>query len=364
MRQSATTSRLSAVLDFTPVVYEGEPLLLAELDNLVVERDVWQYVQRMDDPAPLPIERTVLLGPVTSYFDRWPTVQIDTKTPSDLMQFNHSLFENYDQVWQFAFKQSDVAARIEEDLDVDVVVLLLIDGLSYTDWMNYPGVQSCLVEGPTITPVGFQNIVGQPSIASRLFRRGFRKRMGFSHWDRDNKLTDKLFRGFDPSTQMFKVNEFKEVLLALSKLYAEQTFIQVLTNGLDAVSHRHRGRPPVQALAHSLYEDVFLALAERLQKMRVTALVYATADHGILWRPQPATGEELTVVPDERASAHRYVKGALLLPHTRQFSCYGANYTVLAYPYLFKPLASLEWGTHGGVSFQESVVPFVKLEVI
>jgi len=357
-------SELDAVLDHTPVVYEGEPLLLAELDNLVVERDVWQYVQRVDGLSPLPVERTVLLGPVTSYFDRWPVMRMDVRAPTDLARFNRSLFENYDQVRQFAFTQSDIAAHIEEDLDVDVIVLLLIDGLSYTDWMDYPGVQSCLVEGPTITPVGFRNVVGKPSIARQLFEKGFRKRMGFSHWDRSNTLTDVFFHGFDPAMQMFRANEFKEVLLALEKVPKEQTYIQILVNGLDAISHRHRGRPPVEAIARHLYEDVLLALVERLQELGATALVYATADHGILWKPEPEIDEELIVAQDERVKSHRYAKGAFLIPHSRHFSCYGTNYTVLAYPYLFRPLTRLEWGTHGGISFQESVVPFVKLEVI
>jgi hypothetical protein len=188
--------------------------------------------------------------------------------------------------------------------------------------------------------------------------------VGFSHWDRDNRLTDVLFHGFDPATQMFKVSEFKEVLLVLDRLPSEQTYVQILTNGLDAISHRHRGRPPVEAIARHLYEDVLLALVERLQKMGATALVYATADHGILWRPEPEVSEELIVIRDERTDSHRYARGAFLIPHSRQFSCYGTNYTVLAYPYLSRPLTSLEWGTHGGISFQESVVPFVKLEVI
>jgi len=364
MRQVTIMSQLDAVLDRTPVVYEGEPLLLAELEDLAVERDIWRYVQRVDDPAPMPVERTVLLGPVTSYFDRWPVVQTNARAPADLDRFNCCLFRNYDQVRRFAFSQSDVAARIEEDLDVDVIVLLLIDGLSYTDWMDYPGAQSCLVEGPTITPVGFRNVVGRPPIARRLFEKGFHKRMGFAHWDRSNTLTNLFFHGFDPATQMVKVNEFKEVLLALGRLPNEQTYVQILTNGLDAISHRHRGRPPVEAMARHLYQDVLLALVERLQKMGATALVYATADHGILWRPEPKTGKELVVIRDERAGHHRYAEGTLLTSHSRQFSCYGKNYTVLAYPYLFKPLTVLEWGTHGGISFQESVVPFVKLEVI
>ena len=357
-------SQLDVVLNHTPIVYEGEPLLLAELDNLVVERDVWQYVQRVDGLSLMPVERTVLLGPITSYFDRWPVMRMDVRAPTDLARFNRSLFQNYDQVRQFAFTQSDIAAHIEEDLDVDVIVLLLIDGLSYTDWMDYHGVQSCLVEGPTITPVGFRNVVGKPSIARRLFEKGFRKRMGFSHWDRSNTLTDVFFHGFDPAMQMFRVNEFKEVLLALEKIPKEQTYIQILVNGLDAISHRHRGRPPVEAIARHLYEDVLLALVERLQELGATALVYATADHGILWKPEPEIDEELIVVRDERVNSHRYAKGAFLVPHSRQFSCYGTNYTVLAYPYLFRPLTRLEWGTHGGISFQESVVPFVKLEVI
>lgn len=206
--------------------------------------------------------------------------------------------------------------------------------------------------------------MGKPLIAHRLFKRGFRRRMGFSYWDRDNQLTDVLFHGFDPATQMFKVNEFKEVLLALDRLPPEQTYVQILTNGLDVISHRHRGRPPVEAFARHLYEDVLLALVERLKEMGAMALVYAAADHGILWKPEPETSEELIVVPDERANSHRYARGAFLVPHSRQFNCYGTNYTVLGYPYLFRPLTGLEWGTHGGISFQESVVPFVKLEVI
>jgi len=364
MRTDNITSQLDSILECTPVVYEGEPLLLAELDDLVVERNVWQYVQRVDDLTPVPVERTVLLGPITSYFDRWPVVRLDDRVPADLIRFNQSLFQNYDDVRRFAFTQSDVAISIEEDLDVDLILLLLIDGLSYTDWMDYPGVQSCLVEGPTVTPVGFRNIVGSPPIARRLFEKGFHKRMGFSYWDRSNALTDELFYGFDPATQMVKVNEFKEVLLALEKLPTEQTYVQILVNGLDAISHRHRERPAVAAIARHLYEDILLALVEQLQQLGVTALVYATADHGILWKPRPGIDEELIVVRDERTNSRRYAKGSFLLPYGRQFSCYGKNYTALAYPYLFQPLTGLEWGTHGGISFQESVVPFVKLEVI
>jgi len=351
------------MLDYTPVVFEGEPLLLAELDDLVVEPNVWRYVQQVDSLVPMPVVRTVLLGPTGTYFNRWPVLRMEARMPADIAYFNCRLFENYDRVREFAFKQSDIAARIEEDLAADVIVLLLIDGLSYSDWMDYPGVQSCLVEGPTITPVGFQNIINHPTIASRLFKKGVRKRLGFAHWDRGNTLTNRLFYGFDASTQMTTMGEFREVLLALDKLPQEQTYVQILVNGLDIIGHRYRDRPPVGATARHLYDNVLLALAERLQQLGVTALVYATADHGILWRPEPESAESWPTIPDERTNHHRYANGAFLLPHSRQFSCHGSNYTVLAYPYLFRSLTSLEWGVHGGISFQESFTPFLKLEV-
>jgi hypothetical protein len=364
MSQVYTISELDIALNRTPIVYEGEPLLLAELDNIVVERNIWNYVQRSDHLSTMPEARTVLMGPISNYFDRWPVAQVNTRVPSDIIKFNQYLFQHYDQVLKFTFNQFDISAIIQDDLNVDVIVLLLIDGLSYLDWIEYPGVRSCFVPGPTITNIGFQNIIGIPTIAHRLFDLGFRKRIGYSYWGRDESLTNIIFHGFDSSTQMVKVNEIKEVLLTLNMLPSEQTFVQILINGLDSICHRHRGRPPKAALARDLYENVLLAIAENLQKLRVSALVYAVADHGILWKPQPFSEEKFVVIKDERTESRRYAKGSLLHCHAKQFSYYGSNYTVLAYPYLFNPLTNLEWGTHGGISFQESVVPFVKMEVV
>jgi len=47
---------------------------------------------------PLPVERTPLMGPVTSYFDRWPVMG------------------TADQMRQCAFTQSDITSRIEHDI--------------------------------------------------------------------------------------------------------------------------------------------------------------------------------------------------------------------------------------------------------
>lgn len=364
MRKGSKLKSLETMISNTPTVFEGDPLLLAELDDIKIEKDIKDYIHRVDALDQIPSDRTVILGPITNYYDRWPVIEVSNKVPEDISRFNQSLFMNFDSVNNFAFSQSDIAAKIEEDLNVDLVVLLLIDGLSYADWKDFPNVQSCLVDAPSITETGFLNVIGKPTIAQRLFDRGFKKRLGFSYWDRDNELTDKLFYGFDPANQMYKVNEFEEIILELNRLPKEQTFIQIIVNGLDAISHRYRGRPPVNLLARDIYESILLALIEHLHKVNVSALVYVTADHGILWKPNLETENEMVVIRDKRIHSRRYVKGTMISPHSKQFVCNGITYSSLAYPYLFNPLSNLEWGTHGGISFQESVVPFVKMEVL
>jgi hypothetical protein len=35
------------------------------------------------------------------------------------------------------------------------------------------------------------------------------------------------------------------------------------------------------------------------------------------------------------------------------------EFALLAYPFLRRPLRANEWGVHGGLSFEESVVPWI-----
>ena len=361
---SDTIKDIRRLLDVTPVVIEGDPLLLVEVSNVRVEKDIWRYVQQIDHPKPIPDVKTILLGPVSNYYDRWPIVKLHGKTPSDLRIYNRYLFENFEPLLNFAFNQNQIRDRILEDIDVDVIVLLLIDGLSYTDWMGFPNVISCLVPGPTITPVCFRNIIGKPTLAELLFQKSFSKRIGFSHWDRDESLSNELFFGFDQKLQIEKVIEFKDVLKKISLSPKYQTFIQIIVNGLDFVSHRYRGRPPIKAIAENIYHDYFLALCDRLHQIGSTALVYATSDHGILWRPGPDEDWDFVPLSFPNISTHRYAKGVMHVPHSKEFNSYGNLYFSLEYPYIFKTLSTIEWGVHGGISFQESVVPFVKEEVI
>jgi hypothetical protein len=353
---------LNEILDRTPIVYEGDPLLLAQLDNIRVIKDINSYVELSDKLDQLPNERTIILGPTSNYHNRWPTFRIDKKIPEDIPFFNKKLFDNYDNVREYAFKHTDLSDRIVNNTEVDLIVLVLIDGLSYSDWHSYPFVSSCLAVGPTITSIGFQNIVGNPTIAHRLFDKGFRRRIGFSYWERDNQLTNKIFYGFDNANQMKRVREFNEVLLHLKSLPNDQVYIQILINGLDGISHRYRGRPPTAVLANEIYNNVLIELAETISKLKRSANIYAISDHGILWKPEPEE-EKLIIIKNDRVHSKRYAKGVIVSPNTKQFFCYGTNYSILEFPYLFKDMSSIEWGAHGGISFQESIVPFVEMEV-
>lgn len=361
--KSSIVKDIRQLLDITPIIFEGDPLLLVEFSDVRVEKDLWGYIQQVDHPEPMSVEKTILLGPVSNYYDRWPIVRLEDKTPKDITNYNRCLFKNFESLQKYAFTQKQIRDRILEDTDVDVIVLLLIDGLSYTDWMDFPNVISCLVPGPTITPVGFRNVVGKPTIAELLFQNNFTSRLGFSYWDRDNDLSNELFFGFEQKLQIKKVNEFKDVFGNLPLTTKYQTFIQIIVNGLDFVSHRYRGRPPIKAIAENVYHNYFLALCDYLHHIGVTALVYATSDHGILWRPEPDANWAFISLPYRKQSSHRYAEGIMPVSHSMEFSSNGKTYFSLEYPYIFKKLSTLEWGVHGGISFQESIVPFAKEEV-
>jgi hypothetical protein len=41
----------------------------------------------------------------------------------------------------------------------------------------------------------------------------------------------------------------------------------------------------------------------------------------------------------------------------------GRAFTLLNYPYLRRRLRANEWGVHGGLSFEESIVPLLRLTI-
>jgi hypothetical protein len=247
---------------------------------------------------------------------------------------------------------------------------MLVDGLGYGDvrrWLLvHPDVQTelvpCLVDGPTLTQIAFPRIIGGIPPAMRLFDRGYRRRLGFTYWSRErNPLTDVLFRTI---SDVNAVGNFTTVLEALRPELELQrkVYVQIVRTGLDGYAHHQKRKPPVAAIVGTILAE-FLALAGLFRQAGRTARIHLTADHGILWRHE----FEPQVVGRAPAAANPRSCGWRDLYQQDEsgwrFVVAGREVYCLGYPKLRRALRIDEQGVHGGISFQESVVPFLTVRI-
>ena len=267
-----------------------------------------------------------------------------------------------------------VAERIVADTiqrGYRAVALMLVDGLSYEDVKSWPEIpEPCLIDGPSITysltaqddivpGVGFPGIIGQPPLARRLVDTGIPHSTGFSYWQRErNEVSAYLFDGI-PLT---RVTSISTALDALSQQSLEGTYAQLLREGLDGLAHSRREVTPreIEATVKAIHED-YRRLIDVLAAAELPGAVYLTADHGILWKAQHP---DLQSVEGLRSTHPRYQIGSsAAAEYGVQFSQAGQTYTLYRYPYLGAAIRSNDSGVHGGLSYWESLVPFVRVEV-
>jgi hypothetical protein len=249
---------------------------------------------------------------------------------------------------------------------------MLIDGLSYRDvkrWLDaHPDAEAdltpCLVDGPTLTEIAFPQVLGDTPPALRLFDRGYRRRLGFTYWSRkDNQLTDVLFRTI---SDVNAVGDFSTVLAKLRRdlqTRSDQRFyIQIVRTGLDGYVHHQKRKPPVMTIVNTIMDEV-LALADLFREVHRTAYICMTADHGILWRdefePQIVGRAPAGANPRSCDWSDLYYQEE----SGRRFAIAGREIYCLGYPKLRRALRIDEQGVHGGISFQESIVPFLTMRV-
>lgn len=367
---NCTLDELIQLLDYTPVISYIHPISLCFLpENVVVYESLAQLAWELDAPQPILPEHILITATDPQYQHRFPTAhcQHDPFTPD----LNQVLYDHYEYIESHMLSQRDIGERIVDAADdVQVVVLMLSDGLSYQDvvgWQEESApiqVEPCLVNGPTVTSIGFRNIVGDPPLAARLFDHGFTCRLGFTYWHReDNTLTDHLFRTIGHTE---KAGHFAEILEALrlhfSLSRAGKTYIQVLLTGLDGYVHGQKRKPPVEAIVAGI-RDELLNLARLFLELGLRARIYLTADHGILWRDE---FEPQTIGSAPGKSSPRCCGWSELYHQSepgKRFKLYGKELFCLNYPKLRRELHIDDQGVHGGISFQESIVPFVTVEV-
>ena len=323
-----------------------------------------EWRERIDSPREIDADTILFvnLSPsdrekLTQVFG-FPTVEFPALPSID--QINEALPNRFETT--NLFKQSEVATeiagRISRELP-QIVVLLVFDGLSFydvVDWeLPYATLEPCLVDGLSVTDGAMQRLIGSPVLTHRLFKLGYHQRLGFSYWERTtNKLTDTLFAEF-PENQLHRMTTFDEVLRTIKASgWSTHTYVQIIRSGLDGVCHFNRERPNVKLLLGDLKRDILLLL-EVLQETEKSFRLFITADHGILWY----TDQDIVPLSQERFNP-RYTEGAIMAgDNVLTLNTDEGTYTVLTGDKVItKNRKVTEWGFHGGISAQESLVPF------
>ena len=358
MNGERAIKRFSGVIDAYPAGFSGDPLNLLFLEDAEAIWDAQGYLRRLDD-LPLCDERREYL---IDEHSAWPFPRVDVRGRPDPWLVSERLFERFDEAGRILTTQGDLAERIDKQVSrrhPDIVVLIIVDGLSYYDLPEENAGKPCFVPGVTTTQYGYRQVVGKPSISRRLFALGHTQQMGFTYFDPEvNELSGDIYHTFSPS-QVTRVREFDQILRHLQQATLSREYIQISLAGLDQLCHAHYDRPPKEFYVKrvlSYYEKMIDCLQAKTQYM----LVVMTADHGILWRED--IENRLEIVDDlfrEDLRSPRYVRGSVLRPYGHRCRCLGQNYTLLAAPWMTRRFRNNEWGVHGGISAWESLVPLL-----
>lgn len=334
------------------------------LGNVWCPTSLAEWRKRIDSPSDNDTDQTLFVNPSSSDREEltqvfgFPTVEFPPFPTTE--QVNKELPNRFETT--NLLKQSEVAAEITERLARElpqIAVLLIFDGLSFDDVAEWelPGtiLEPCLVDGLSTTESAMPRLIGSPILTHRLFDIGYVRRSGFSYWKRPmNPLTNALFEEF-PDIQLHRMTAFNEVLEELEQSeWQTPTYVQIIRSGLDSVCHSHRERPNVSSILDDLRKDI-VSLIAALQETGKSFRLFITADHGILWY----NNQDIVPLAREKSKA-RYTEGDVACgDNVLTLKSNEGTYTVLTGDKVIgRNRKVTEWGFHGGISAQESLVPF------
>lgn len=354
----SSVDRLSTAIDAYPAAFRGNRLNLLFLDDAHPIISSKEFLGKLDSLLLQDERREYLLGEK----EGWPFPTIDIEGRPDPWKVTDALFENFEIAGNFLPTQRDIWKILTDHVsrnNSDIVILNIVDGLSYYDLPEDMGAIPCFVRGVTTTDFGFLDVVGKPAISQRLFNMGYKNQLAFTFFDKDSRpLSAKLHSTFGRS-QLNRINSIEECIDIIEKNPFWRGFIQIVAPGLDKLSHYHADRPLVKETRDRIIERLDKVIDCVSSKGRkVTACL--TSDHGILWRDDAK--EKTTVVGDlfsEDAIHPRYVKGSLTRNYARTVKCESQSFTLLKAPYMTRDWKHSEWGVHGGISAWESIVPII-----
>ncbi|WP_423792371.1 hypothetical protein ACPB8Q_06490 [Methanocaldococcus indicus] len=256
-------------------------LLFSDFEDISYN-DFWLMV---DNPnKKLPQKKFV----ITDKFDyRLPIYEINHNpfTP----ELNKIISEKYHLIEKYVKTQRDIKDYIVDYVNTKTpktVILYLIDGLSYWDYINASikyNVEPIFVNGKTTTENGLKNIVygknGIP-IAKELYKFGY-KGYGQTYWNRKNKLTDILFRYISEKNIFYYDENIHDIIV---KNKQSKKYIQIYKIGLDDDAHKLRevSKKSIINKIKEIFENINI-LRDILNQTNQPYLIVITADHGIKW---------------------------------------------------------------------------------
>jgi len=355
-----------------PVIAQIDPLALLALpaDTKIVRNDD-EARTLLDSPEYVSCHPMVIAEDNSKLTEQFPAYKV-LGLP-EVNQLNRSLSTRLDIARQLLLTNHAVTDRIVNEVahyKPAVTVVLLIDGLSYQDAKDWGWpIVPCFVDSPSVTyryhdaentqvirTIGFAALLGTPHLSQRLLQLGFRHFRGFSYWQRgQNRISDTLFERI----AVQQVQGFSTVLNLLAETpTAAGTYIQIVREGLDGLAHgkRELSHVEIQGALKAIYQDIE-ALTALLHAQKLPSRIYVTADHGMLWKHEHSL-ELLNI----KGSKPRYTKGDIP-DHLKHYATSLQGYSVLHYPYLGAAINANDSGVHGGLSYQESIVPFITIEV-
>ncbi len=369
---STTLLDLEKALRLAPVMGQFHPLIsLCLSDDVETISDPETLMEELDSLAPH-TERPVLITHLaTKLAHRFTVMNYPTCPPAEAI--NQNLPYRIDEARRRLLTNHNVATRIVTDArkqKYQTVILLLVDGLSYADVVGWPEQpEPCFIDGPSITfsrtsegkidpQVGFPSMIGSPSLARRLIDVGLPHSRGFSYWEREqNDVSEQLFQGIP----LKKVSGLADSFDELKKLDLRGLYVQMVREGLDGLAHGRRevSQQEIKTTIEDIYQD-FRYLIKLLTEKEVHGAIYLVADHGLLWKKQ----HKWQLIKDTGSKHPRYTTSNPNTPEaTTEFSTEWQKFYLWHYPYLGRQIKANDSGIHGGLSYWESVVPFVRVEV-
>jgi len=371
-------SELDNLLSRTPVMGEIHPLApLALSAGTKITGDSHGFARELDNQILHEETPHLMLDANRLLSSRFPRVTMMDHPPIDLLNTNMGSHLEYAR--SALLTNHKIAEYIQADIakhPSDVVVLFLVDGLGYRDVSNWHGeIQPCFIDGPSVTyrfyednkdkiveTVGFASIINRPSVYQRLYDLGYHHARGYTYWEPDsNAIADFMFAGIPYE----RVSNFDTIVMFLEReQLLPHTYIQLVRQGLDGLAHgkRELHSREIDMAAQSILADV-KRLQEILQRKRMRVRIYLTADHGILWRKELQPVQVIQALKDSHARfAERRPEGAISNSWVR-FENSFVPYYLFRFPFLGTQLKNNDNGVHGGLSYQESIVPFIKFEV-